>query len=92
MFKYQLSDKLKDIIQVLNKKARKRSLILAEKIQEIVKNDIKTIERYKNLRHELKDYKRVHIDRHFVLIFKVDKEKNFIFFADFDHHDNMYKK
>ena len=92
MFKYQLSDKLKGIIRVLNKKARKRSLILAEKIQEIVKNDLKTIERYKNLRRDLKDYKRVHIDRHFVLIFRVDKEKNFILFSDFDHHGNVYKK
>lgn len=38
----------------------------------------------------MKYLKRVHIDTHFVLTFNVNKEKNFILFVDFDHHDNIY--
>lgn len=90
MFDYDFSDELQIIIKKLNKKDRKRSLILAKKIQEIVDNDKDSIERYKNLRHGLKNRKRVHIDKHFVLTFRVDKEKNFILFVDFDHHDRIY--
>ena len=42
-----------------------------KKISEIVANTPDTINRYKNLRHDLKEFKRVHIG-HFVLSFKVD--------------------
>jgi len=33
----------------------------------------------------LKGLKRVHIDRNFVLTFRVDEEQESVFFADFDH-------
>jgi mRNA-degrading endonuclease RelE of RelBE toxin-antitoxin system len=39
----------------------------------------------------MKEFKRVHIDNSFVLIFKVDFNKKFILFVDFDHHDRIYK-
>lgn len=90
MFNYEFSEELKVIIKHLNKKDRTKSLIMAKKVEEIVNNDIKSIERYKNLRSPLHHLKRVHIDKHFVLTFQVDKEKNFILFVDFDHHDNIY--
>jgi len=89
MFEYDFSDELKDIIKRLNKKDKILSLKIAKKIKEMINNDIESIDRYKNLRHDLKDKKRVHIG-HFVLCFKVDKERNFILFTDFDHHDNVY--
>lgn len=92
MFDYDFSDELKAIIKKLNKKDRKKSLIIAKKVQEIINCDTNTIERYKNLKYDLKDKKRVHIDKSFVLAFKIDKEKNFILFTDFDHHDKVYKK
>ncbi len=91
MFDFDLSDELKLIIRKLLTKDRKKVEVINKKIKEIINNDSKTIDRYKNLQHSLSDYKRVHIDGSFVLIFKVDKTKNFILFADFDHHDNIYK-
>lgn len=90
MFEYAFTDELKAIIAKLNKKDRKKALIIYKKVQEIITNDNESIERYKNLRYDMKDRKRVHIDKHFVLVFKVDKENNFILFTDFDHHDNVY--
>ncbi len=90
MFDFEISDELKVKIRKLLKKDRKKVEIINKKIKDIIACDFTTIEHYKNLKHELKDYKRVHIDTHFVLTFHVDKQKNFIIFADFDHHDDAY--
>ena len=90
LFDFDLSDELKIKIRKILKKDKEKVEIINKKIKEVVNNDSNSIERYKNLRHELKHFKRVHIDKHFVLIFKVDKEKNFILFEDFDHHDKIY--
>jgi len=91
-FNFNISDELKLVIKKLKKKDKLRLLILKRKIKEIINNDKKSIDRYKNLRNELSDYKRVHIDKSFVLIFKVFKDKNFILFDKLEHHDNVYKK
>ncbi len=90
MFDFDLSDELKIKIRKLVKKDKKKVETINKKIKEIINNDAYSIERYKNLRYNLKKFKRVHIDRHFVLTFKVDKEKNFILFEDFEHHDRVY--
>lgn len=91
-FAYDFTDKLKDIIQKLVKKDPRRVDIIYKKVKQIVNSDEFTIEHYKNLRHDLSDRKRVHIDGSFVLTFKYDKAKKFILFLDFDHHDNIYQK
>ena len=92
MFEFDLSDELKLILSKLVKKDPKKVGIINKKIHEIVNRDKDTIQHYKNLQHDLSEYKRVHIDKSFVLTFKVDLSKNFVLFADFDHHDNIYKK
>lgn len=90
MFDFDLTDELKLIIRKLVKKDKKKVDIINKKIKEIVNCDKITVQHYKNLRHDLKDYKRVHIDGSFVLTFKVDLFNNFILFVDFDHHDKIY--
>lgn len=90
MFKYAFSESLEVKIKKLVKKDKQRAEIVYKKIKEIINNDSETIKRYKNLRHDLSDLKRVHIDKSFVLTFKVDLANNFILFWDFDHHDNIY--
>jgi len=90
-FDFDLSDELKLVIKKLQKKDRVRIIILNKKIKEIINNDANSIDRYKNCRYDLKEYKRVHIDKSFVLIFKVDKEKNHILFERLKHHDEVYK-
>jgi YafQ family addiction module toxin component len=91
MFTFRLSDELKIKIKRLTKKDKKKVEIINKKIKEIINNDKDTINRYKNLRYDLKHYKRVHIDKHFVLLFKIEIENNQIRFVDFDHHDNVYE-
>ena len=86
MFEFDLTDELKLKIRKLLKKDKKKVLIINKKIKEIVNSE--SVERYKNLRYNFKEYKRVHIDKHFVLTFKV--EEKFILFVDFAHHDDVY--
>ena len=92
MFGFNLSDDLKFIIKKLAKKDKKRVEIINKKIKEIISRDKESIQYYKNLRHDLKDFKSVHIDSSFVLVFKVEIQNNFVLFVDFDHHDRVYKK
>jgi YafQ family addiction module toxin component len=92
MFEFDLSDELRIKLSKLVKKDKKKVEIISKKIKEIINRDKESIQHYKNLRHDLSEYKRVHIDQHFVLAFKVDIQKNFVFFVDFDHHDLIYKK
>ena len=90
MFSFDLSDELKLKIRKLLKKDKAKVMILRKKIEEIISNDVNSIERYKNLKYDLKEFKRVHIDKHFVLTFKVDRKNKFILFVDFAHHEDVY--
>jgi len=88
MYDYETKPPLQKILKKLSKKDKILYEQILKKINEIIYSY--NIESYKNLKYNLKDFKRVHIG-HFVLIFKVDKTKNKISFEDFDHHDNIYK-
>ena len=89
MYSFDYSETLKKILNKLFKKDKDLYHRVLKKINEIINSS--NIEHYKNLRYDLKDYKRVHVGQ-FVLAFKFDKKNNFIHFEDFDHHDNIYKK
>ncbi len=91
MFDFDLSDELKLILRKLSKRDPKKVEIINKRIKEIINCDVQSIGHYKNLRHDMKQLKRVHIDSHFVLTFSVHKEQNFILFVDFDHHDEAYE-
>lgn len=87
MHSYELSYKLKKILSKLYKKDNKLYGQILKKIKEII--NAYDIKHYKNLKHDLKDFKRVHI-KSFVLIFGFDKKNNKILFDDFQHHDKVY--
>jgi YafQ family addiction module toxin component len=91
-FSFQLSDELKTTIKTIAKKDQKMTEAINKKIKQIISSDDFTIDHYKNLQHSMSDYKRVHIMKHFVLLFKVYKKENFILFDKFDHHDKIYSK
>ena len=91
-FKFQLSDELKTTIKTIAKKDQKMTKAINKKIKQIILSDESTIDHYKNLQNEMSNYKRVHIMKHFVLLFKVYRNENFILFDKFDHHDKIYIK
>ena len=59
---------------------------------QVIDSDEITIDHYKNLQYDLKEYKRVHIAGCFVLLFKVFKKEKFILFDKLGHHDDIYKR
>ena len=85
---YEIKPNLK---RLLNKISKKNSLMyerILKKIQEVINSNP---EHYKNLKHDLKEFRRVQIGS-FVLVFKFVKSENKIYFEDFNHHDKIYLK
>lgn len=89
MYRYKIQPNLQKIMKRLFKKDNQTRERIIKKIQEITNSG--DVEHYKNLRHDLKDFKRVQIGEK-VLVFKFDKKNNMISFEDFDHHDKIYLK
>ena len=90
MHEFEISLKLKRILKKLIKKDKVRYEATLKKIDEI--SSRKDIEHYKNLSYDMKEFKRVHILSHFVLIFKFDKKTGNLRFEDLQHHDDIYKR
>lgn len=79
---------LKKKLAKLERSDKKTYNKILKKIEEII--NAPNIDHYKNLRYNLKTFKRVHIG-HFVLIFSYDKSKDIACFQDFEHHDKIYQ-
>ena len=90
MRKYEIKPHLLKILGKLSKKDKTAYEAVMKKIDEIINASPVEIEHYKNLKHNLKFEKRVHIATHFVLIFSYDRVNNVVSFLDYDHHDNAY--
>ena len=90
MHEFELSLKLKRILKKLVKKDRLKYEAALKKIDEICSSQ--EVEHYKNLSYYMKEFKRVHILSHFVLIFKFDKKTGKIKFEDLQHHDDIYRR
>lgn len=89
MYNHEVMPNLQKILNKLSKKDKSLYEQVMKKIEEIITSP--DVEHYKNLKYDMKEYKRVHIG-HFVLVFRYNKENNLILFEDFDHHDNVYKR
>ena len=87
MYTLKINPDLEKTLKKLAKKNRKQVEIILNKVDEILVNP----HRYKNLRAPLNEWKRVHVDKHFVLVFSVDEGSKSITLEDYDHHDNIYK-
>jgi len=88
MHEFEIKPELHKKLTKSHKKDRKTYEAVMKKIEEIINSN--DIEHYKNLRYDMKESKRVHIG-HFVLIFSFDKQKKFVSFEDYEHHDKVYK-
>ena len=87
--KYDFSDDLKRILGKLSKKDPESYKAIKNKIEEIVNS---SPEHYKPLRYDLKNKKRVHLRKSFVLVFEYNLNTDTIWFLDYDHHDKAYEK
>ena len=87
MYSLEIDEDLLKKLDKLSKKNKKQVEIILKKADEILKDP----HRYKNLRSPLNMWKRIHIDKHFVLAFSVDESNKTVTLEDFDYHDNIYK-
>lgn len=88
MYELDIKPELDKIFKKLAKKNAKQLVIIHKKIEQIRLNPDHD---YKFLRKPLQTFNRVHIDNHFVLIFKINHQKKVIEAYYYDHHDNIYK-
>ena len=70
MYSLSIEPELDKKLAKLYKKNRKQFNIVMKKAEEIIQNP----GHYKNLQAPLQHWKRVHIDRHFVLTFSLNEE------------------
>ncbi|MEK6959761.1 MAG: type II toxin-antitoxin system RelE/ParE family toxin [Nanoarchaeota archaeon] len=72
--------------QKLSRRDPKQMEIIIKKTDEVLENP----HHYKNLRAPLNQWKRVHIDSHFVLTYSIDESNKVVILEDYDHHDEIY--
>ena len=86
MYRLSALPQLEKKLKKLARKNPKQLAIILKKTEEIVRNPHK----YKNLRAPLQHWKRIHIDKHFVLVFSVNENTQTVTLEDFEHHDKVY--
>jgi len=88
MYELEIKEEADKIFKKLSKKNFKRLEIIDNKIKNIRKNPKHV---YKFLKKPLQTFNRIHIDNHFVLIFKINHQRETVIIYYFDHHDNVYQ-
>jgi len=88
MYNLGIRPSLKNKLIKLGTRNPKQAEIIAKKSEEIVIDP----HRYKNLKAPLNHWKRVHIDKHFVLTFSIDEDTKTIILEDYNHHKKIYKR
>jgi len=86
MYSLKIKPDLEKTLKKLTKNNKKQVEIILRKVDEVLENP----HRYKNLRAPLNDWKRVHVDKHFVLTCSIDEESKSVTLEDYEHHDNIY--
>ncbi|MBL7160716.1 MAG: type II toxin-antitoxin system RelE/ParE family toxin [Candidatus Aenigmarchaeota archaeon] len=87
MYDLKIRPHLERTLIKLAKKNPKRTEIIMKKVEEILENP----HRFKNLCAPLNNWKRVHIDKHFVLTYSIDEKQKTVVLEDYDHHNKIYK-
>ena len=88
MRKFSIEENLKKTLGKIFKKDNAMYMAIMKKIEEIL--TCENVNHYKNLKKPLQDFKRVHIKKSFVLIFKYIESNDEVIFFDLDHHDDIY--
>lgn len=88
MYSLEIKEEADKIFNKLSKKNPKQLEIIGKKIQKIIDNPNHI---YKFLKKPLQTFNRIHIDDHFVLIFKIDHVRETIIIYYYEHHDKAYK-
>ena len=74
MYKLEIRPLLRKKLKKLVKKNPKQAEIIVKKSEEVLQNP----KHYKNLRKPLQNWKRVHIDKSFILTFSLNENKKIV--------------
>jgi len=88
MYRLRISNKLVEKFHKMEKKNKKQLETINKKVLEIRENPHK----FKSLSNIMKGFRRVHIDKSFVLIYSVDEQAKTVILEDYDHHDRIYRE
>ncbi|MDO8556140.1 MAG: type II toxin-antitoxin system RelE/ParE family toxin [Nanoarchaeota archaeon] len=88
MYALAIKPELDKLLQKLQVKNRKHVEIIDKKLREI---RLKPEHEYKPLRSPLQGFCRVHIDKSFVLIFRIVHAEQVVEAWYFGHHDEVYQ-
>ena len=87
MYDLEIKPEADKLFGKLAKKDQHRLKIIHKKIEEIRTNPTRE---YKFLRKPLQNYNSVHIDSHFILIFKINHNNKSVDIYYYAHHDEAY--
>ncbi len=88
MYDLDVKPEADKIFRKLVKKNIKHLKVINKKIEWIRKNPE---HEYKFLRKPLQNFNRVHIEKHFVLIFKINHKKKIVEIYFYGHHNEVYQ-
>lgn len=88
MYSLEIKPEADGIFKRLAKKNPNQLMIVHKKILSIRSNPN---HEYKFLRKPFHTFNRVHIDKHFVLIFKINHQAKVVDVYYFNHHDRVYR-
>lgn len=88
MYHLDIKPEADKIFEKLSKKNSTQLQMIDKKIKWIRLNPH---HEYKFLRKPLQTFNSVHIDKHFVLIFKLDHQNEIVDVYYYDHHDKVYQ-
>jgi YafQ family addiction module toxin component len=88
MYDLEVKEEADRIFKKLARNNIEQLRMIDKKIKEIRLNPNHS---FKFLRKPLQGFNRVHIDKHFVLVFKIDHIERRVVVYYFDHHDKVYK-
>ncbi len=88
MYELYITPEADKIFRKLQKRNKHLLGIIEKKLFEICANPL---HEYKFLRTPLQNFNRVHIDAHFVLIFRIVHSEKKVEVFTFEHHDTVYQ-
>ncbi|EKQ54497.1 MAG: cytotoxic translational repressor of toxin-antitoxin stability system [Methanobacterium sp. Maddingley MBC34] len=92
MYKIAFDPSFQAILNRLKERDPKAYNNVIKKIRQVAINLEMNPSCCKNLKAPLQKYKRVHVNKSFVIVFQVDVRNSLMIVYDYDHHKRIYKK
>jgi YafQ family addiction module toxin component len=86
-YRLEISKEADKKFNKLSKKNKRQLEIIDKKVQEILSNPY----HFKPLRSNMKNIRRVHISKSFVLTYEILESKKVVRLLNYKHHDKIYK-